>query len=295
MNSPLVRRKRLASEIRALREAQGLNHEQLGKAAGFHRLKISRLETGERPPIVTDVMKILTALGVEGDRWHELVRIAEDAAERGWWREFGDDMGPRQQVYADLEAGAASVRTYEIFAVPGLLQTSEYARWRGVQAAPGRPDDYVQRNVDAREVRQKMFHRPDGPEYEAILDEPAIRRLSAPPDVMAAQLRHLVDFAADAPRTRIRIVTVDARIDGYEVSRSPFSLFAYPDPGDPLIAAVDTETTDLVLTKPDEVSPYVRRLDRLCDAALSVEDSIAMMQKTADALSAETPEKRGQA
>src|SRR5262245_14982455 len=144
MNSPLVRRKRLASEIRTLREAQGLNHEQLGKAAGFHRLKISRLETGERPPIVTDVMKILTALGSDGDRWHQLIRIAEDAAERGWWREFGEDMGPRQQVYADLEAGAVSVRTYEIFAIPGLLQTPEYARWRGVQAEPGRSGDYVE-------------------------------------------------------------------------------------------------------------------------------------------------------
>ncbi|MCW2946488.1 MAG: helix-turn-helix domain protein [Actinoallomurus sp.] len=293
MNSPLVRRKRLASEIRTLREAQGLNHEQLGKATGFHRLKISRLETGERPPIVTDVMKILTALGVEGDRWHELVRIAEDAAERGWWREFGDDMGPRQQVYADLEAGAASVRTYEIFAVPGLLQTSEYARWRGVQAAPGRPEDYVQRNVDAREVRQKMFHRPDGPEYEVILEELAIRRLSAPPDIMATQLRHLVDFATNAPRTTIRILAVDARIDGYEVSRSLFSLFAYPDPDDPLVAAVDTETTDLVLTKPDEISPYVRRLDRLRDAALPVQDSIEMIREITDVLSAENPKKRG--
>jgi len=154
MNSPFVRRKRLASEVRALREAMGLNHEQLGKAAGFHRLKISRLETGERAPNVTDVMKILTALGVDGERWHELVRIAEDAAERGWWAEYGDDMGSRQRVYADLEAGATSVRTYEIFVFPGLLQIPEYALQRGVQAEGGRPPEYVERNIEARAVRQ---------------------------------------------------------------------------------------------------------------------------------------------
>src|SRR5215510_4566725 len=62
--------------------------------------------TGERPPNVTDVMKILTALGVDGDRWHELIKIAEEASERGWWAEYGDHMGSRQRIYADLEAGA---------------------------------------------------------------------------------------------------------------------------------------------------------------------------------------------
>jgi transcriptional regulator with XRE-family HTH domain len=288
MNSPLVRRKRLASEVRALREAMGLNHEQLGKAVGFHRLKISRLETGERAPNVTDVMKILTALGVDGERWHELVRIAEDAAERGWWAEYGDDMGPRQRVYADLEAGATSVRTYEIFVFPGLLQIPEYAMQRGVQAEGGRPPEYVERNIEARAVRQKMFHRPGGPEYEVILDELAIRRLSAPPEVMTAQLQHLVKIATSNPRTSVRVLTVDARIPSYEVPRSPFSLFSYPDPGDPLVAAVDTETADLVFTTPDEVTPYVRRFDRLLDAALSVEDSIELIRTTADHLSTET-------
>lgn len=288
MNSPLVRRKRLAAEIRALREARGLNHEQLGKAAGFHRLKISRLETGERPPIVTDVMKILTALGVDGERWHELVHIAEDAAERGWWREFGNDMGPRQQVYADLEAGATLVRTYEIFSIPGLLQTPEYARGRGAQVAPGHHEGYVGRNVDARAVRQRMFHRPDGPRYEVVLDEPVIRRPMAPSDVMAAQLRHLIDVATSRNRVTIRVLPIDAFISGYEAPRSPFSLFTYPDPADPHVAAVDTETVDLVFTRPDEVAPYVHRFDRLSEAALSADDSVEMIRRRAEILSAES-------
>jgi transcriptional regulator with XRE-family HTH domain len=286
MNSPFVRRKRLASEIRALREAQGLNHEQLGSKAGFHRLKISRLETGERPPNVTDVMKILTALGVEGDRWHELVHIAEEAAERGWWTEYGDAMGPRQRIYADLEAGATRVRTYEIFSIPGLLQTPEYTRHRGVQASDtGKEPGNLDRSVEARTVRQRMFHRPDGPEFEVLLDEPAIRRLSSPPEIMHAQLRHLLDVATNWPRTRIRVLTIDARIPGYEVPRSPFSLFDYPDRGDPLVAAVDTETTDLVFTRKHEVSPYVHRFEHLSEASLPVEASTQMIRKAIEDLS----------
>lgn len=284
MNSPLVRRKRLASEVRALRDAAGLNHEQLGKAAGFHRLKISRLETGERAPNVTDVMKVLTALGVDGDQWHELVRIAEDATERGWWAEYGDDMGPRQRVYADLEAGSTAVRTYEIFAIPGLLQIPEYTRERAVQTAAGGRNVNIERSIEARSVRQKMFHRPSGPEYDVVLDEMAIRRLTAPPKVMAAQLRAL---AEDLSRISIRVLTVDARISGYEAPRSPFSLFSYPDPGDPVVVAVDTETTDLVFTRADEVTPYVHRFDRLRDASLSVADSRKLIRTTAESLAAE--------
>ena len=59
MISPLVRRKRLAKELRQLREAAGLTHEQLGKKAKLHRLKISRLENAQGRPNVSEVMTIL--------------------------------------------------------------------------------------------------------------------------------------------------------------------------------------------------------------------------------------------
>lgn len=285
MNSPFVRRKRLAAEIRSLREAQGFNHSQLGDKARLHRLKISRLETGERAPNITDVMKILTALGVEGDQWHQLVRIAEDAAEKGWWTQLGKGMGRRQQLIADLEAGARHVHEYQIFVIPALLQTRDYALHRGEQTNTGRSGHDVSGHVEGRKLRQRMFFRTDGPEYDVILDEPAIRRLTAPPPVMAAQLRHLADVATTEARTRVRVLPLDARISGYQAPRSPFTLFRYPDPGDPIVAAVDTETTDLILTRTDEVRPYLDRFDRLWEASLSVEESRGLIAEIADALS----------
>lgn len=81
-----------------------------------------------------------------------------------------------------------------------------------------------------RQTRQRMLRRPDGPSYEAVLDEIALRRLSAPPDVVAAQVQHLVASARE-PRIIVRVLPVGAAIDGgYATPRSAFYVYTYSDP-----------------------------------------------------------------
>src|SRR6202034_2573111 len=85
MISPYVRRLRLATEVRALRAEVGLTADQLGKRIGRSRADISRLENGH---VVdqADVMKILDALSVDGNRWTQIMTIAREASEDGWWK-----------------------------------------------------------------------------------------------------------------------------------------------------------------------------------------------------------------
>ncbi|MGI5214449.1 helix-turn-helix domain-containing protein [Plantactinospora sp. CA-290183] len=288
MVSPLVRRRRLATELRALREAAGLTHEQLGRQVGMHRLKISRLETATSRPNVPDVMKLLDALGVTGARWHALVQVARDAGDRGWWERYGTDMGGRQQVYADLEAGAVTVREYQTVAVPGLLQLPDYVRARSEQSVrmgEPMPADLA-RSVEARIARQRMLRRPGGPSYEVVLEELAVRRLGAPPEVMLTQLRHLVELVGDpAGRTAVRILPIEAELPGYLLARTPFSLYTFADPADPQVVAIDTETEDLVLTEPETVLRHQRLYAELRDAALPIEASLVFLMEAADRIS----------
>jgi transcriptional regulator with XRE-family HTH domain len=110
MISPYVRRQRLAVELRSLREAAGLTHADLAKRIGQSRMKITRLDNGH--PIrdgQAAVMRIIDELGVVGDQWTEIMAVARDASERGWWASFGQAMGARQALYADLEAGASAI------------------------------------------------------------------------------------------------------------------------------------------------------------------------------------------
>jgi DNA-binding XRE family transcriptional regulator len=46
-HSPTVRRRRLAAELRRLREANGKTHEDVASELGWHRSKIGRIEGGE--------------------------------------------------------------------------------------------------------------------------------------------------------------------------------------------------------------------------------------------------------
>jgi transcriptional regulator with XRE-family HTH domain len=260
--SPYVRRLRLADEIRTRREAAHLTSEELGRRIGQSRMKISRLETGARRPDIGDVMKVLDALGIEGEDWQTLVRVARDAAERGWWEAPGfASMGDRQKLYADLESGAATIREYQIF-VPGLLQTSDYTRARAQR------DKSVEGSVEGRRRRQEVLHRDGGPTYEAVVDEVAVRRIAADPPIMEAQLQRLIELAGDDERIAVRVLPVDAVVAEYRLPYSPFSIYTYPDPGDPVVVAVDTVTTDLVLTELGEVERYIELYGALRAATL---------------------------
>src|ERR1700733_7157027 len=162
MISPYVRRLRLATEVRALRAGAGLPADQLGKRIGRSRADISRLENGH---VVdqADIIAILDAVGVDGDRWTQIVTIAREAGEKGWW-ESDKTMGDRQALYANLEAGASSIRGKEQTFLPGLLQIPDVVRALANAAATLEPETGTTEGmVSGRGGRQRMLRRPGGP------------------------------------------------------------------------------------------------------------------------------------
>jgi hypothetical protein len=258
------------------------------KATGFSRPKISRLENGKTQlPKHADIAKILTALGVEGDERSRLTELAIAAGNAGWWTSYGPAMGVRQALYADLESGASTIKEYQPF-VPGLLQTTTFAEHVHEAGKRQGPVAFqTEQAVEARRTRQTMLLRPNGPTYQVVIDEIALRRLAAPPSVVADQLRHIVDITAN-PRVSVRILLIAAPIDFVTV-RAAFSMYSYPDPLDPQVVAVDTVTSDLVLTTLHEddaaqVGRYSAQYQRLVDAALSEDDSTQFLNQVAEEL-----------
>lgn len=288
MISPYVRRRRLAAEILRLREEHGYPADKLAKAIGVARQRISRLENGHVRPDLNEIIKILDILGVGEKRWSQILTIAREAQERGWWESYAEEMGTRQSLYANLEAGAATIREYQQSFVPGLLQTPEFTRARiEVDKAAGPLNFDPDRAIEARLGRQRMLRRPGGPTYEAIIDEVVVRRLPASPHVMRAQLGALA-APNSSPRITIRVLPVDARVAGYRMPRSAFSLYTYADPGDPVVAAVDTVTSDLALIERDKIEPYLELYGRLRDAALTPDESRRFLKETAQRLTGKT-------
>jgi transcriptional regulator with XRE-family HTH domain len=275
MISPYVRRLRLAAEVRALRAEAALTADQLGKRISRSRADISRLENGH---VVdqADIISILDALGIDGDRWTKIVTIAREAGEKGWW-ESNKAMGDRQALYANLEAGAESICEYQQTFVPGLLQIPEFARARvdadaevAVKAVTPSTDGVLA----GRAGRQRMLRRPGGPTYEVIMDEVAVQRTAAPVELVKKQLYHLATTVNSDPRVTLRVLPLHARIEGFAVPRCTFSMYTYPDPGDPAVVAIDTVTSDLILTEPADVQTYDLLFQRLRKAALPPDDSL---------------------
>lgn len=285
MNSPYVRRLRLARELVELRKASGLTHEQLANKIGQSRAQISRLENGHVVDL-DDVMKILEVCGVVDDRWTAVMTIAREAAERGWW-ESNRAMGARQALSANLEAGAVSIREFQMTFIPGLLQTPEFARARVDAERDLGPVDYVADNAaEGRLGRQRMLRRPDGPTYDVVIDEVAIRRATAPREVLRAQLLHMAATANGSPKITAQVLPVSAAIEAYGMPRSAFSIYTFADPQDPTVVTVDTVTDDLVLTEVEDVRRYEDLFGRLRQAAMPPENSTDLLIEIARSLAA---------
>jgi transcriptional regulator with XRE-family HTH domain len=280
--SPFVRRLRLGAELRALRTQAGMTHEQLARKIGESRAQISRLENGH---VVdqADIIKILDALGVQGDRWTQVVTIAREAGERGWW-ESNKAMGARQALYANLEAGAATIREYQMTFLPGLLQTPEFTRARvDADTLTGPVNFTAEKAIEARKARQHMLNRPSGPTYDVVVDEVAVRRAAAPREVVKAQLYHLAAIVNGSPKTTLRVLPLTASIEGYDLPRTAFSIYTFTDPDDPTVVAVDTATDDIVLTDQRHVKQYEEQYGRLRNAALPGNDSLNLLLRAANA------------
>ncbi|WP_395111675.1 helix-turn-helix domain-containing protein [Actinomadura sp. SCN-SB] len=285
MPSPYVRRRRLAAELRKIRENRGLTTDELAKLVYQSRTKITRLELGQVRPDLAEVVSILQALGVEGRQYEKLFQLALEAAGKGWWDRYGVAMGPRQKLYADLEANAKGIKNYNLTGMPAILQHPTFiSALVDLDRCQGPLNYRPERMTEARELRQRELLRSNGPAYDTILDESVVHRLAVPPTAMAAQLQHMIAVVSSHERITVRVLPHNVRIPGGLLPKSSFFLFTFPDAGDSPLVVLETVTDDLVLDQRGEVAQYTCLYDRLRKAALSPKKSVTFLRGVANRL-----------
>ncbi|GAA2281015.1 hypothetical protein GCM10010402_42320 [Actinomadura luteofluorescens] len=289
MPSPYVRRRRLAVEIRKLRESRGLTTDGLARLVFHSRTKITRLENAQIRPDLIEIMNMLDALEVTGPQYDRICQLAREAGQKGWWDRYGVSMGPRQKLYADLEYNSATVREYNQTVMPAVLQDPQFiAALVDLDRCQGKLDYIPERMTEARMRRQSELLRPDGPSYETVLDECVIHRLAVPPQAKIAQLRHMIGVISAEGRVSVRVLRHDAVLPGGFLPKSAFYLYTFAEAGDSPIAVIDTVTTDLVLTQREDVARYAGIYDRVRAAALSRDDSVTFLDQVANRLADRT-------
>ncbi|WP_329519413.1 helix-turn-helix domain-containing protein [Spirillospora sp. NBC_01491] len=264
-HSPTVRGRRLARELRVVRENSGMSAERAAAALGWSRHKVNRIETARTRPSVKDVENAVDLYGASASVRTALVQLAREAAQRGWWAAFSDVLG---SSYVGLEDEATTIRSRQVQTVPGLLQTPDYARAL-IQTAIPYDHAGAERRVQARLARQALLTRSVPPSLAAVVDEAVLRRLVGTPQIMHDQLRALLPQAA-RPTVKMRVLPFTRGTIGVEGS---FVVLGFADELDPDVGYVESIGGSLFLESATQVARCNLTFERIWDAALPEEAS----------------------
>jgi transcriptional regulator with XRE-family HTH domain len=276
--SPTVRRRRLASELRRLREAAELTIDEVGEKLECSASKISRIETGHVGVTPRDVRDMLEVYGIEDDEREALVQLSREARKKGWWHAYNEVF---TGSFVGLESDASSLHTHQALLVPGLLQTEDYMHAVIRAIRPDAEEADVERRVTARVTRQKLLTDAHPPEYWAVIDEAVLHRTVGGPEIMRAQLAHLVELAA-LPHVTLQVVPFAA--GAHAGMECPFLILGFPEQADPDVVYVENTTSGVYLEQPSDVHRYTLMFDHLRAAALRPDDTAAMVERAADRL-----------
>ncbi|OQO94043.1 helix-turn-helix domain-containing protein [Saccharomonospora piscinae] len=266
-HGPTVRRRRLAGELRRLRERAALTIDEVGEKLECSASKISRIETGHVGVTPRDARDMLELYGVHGDEQEALVQLAREARKRGWWHAYNEVF---TGAFVGLEADASSLRAFQALLVPGLLQTERYAHAVIRAMRPGAEDADIERRVAARMARQRLLHDPHPPEYWCVIDEAVLHRVVGDRAVMAEQFTQLCEFAR-LPHITIQVVPFGA--GAHAGMEGPFLILGFPELADPDVVYVDSTSSGVYLEMDTDVRRYSLMFDHLRAAALKPDDS----------------------
>ena len=273
--SPTVRRRRLGAELRRRRDAAGVTIDVVAERLECSASKVSRIETGHTTATPRDVRDMLEIYGVTGPEADELVQIAREARQKGWWHPYSTVL---TGAYVGFEAAARSVRAYEQQVVPGLLQTADYARAMIRAARPDITDEDVAHRVHVRLKRQSLLTQEDQIDVWAVLDEAVLSRPVGGDEVMRAQLHRLVE-AADLPNVTLQVLPFE--VGAHAGMDGTFTILDFPEPSDADVVYAENATGGLFLEKSEELRKYIFIFDHIRAAALTPEESVAMIAKRA--------------
>jgi transcriptional regulator with XRE-family HTH domain len=259
-NSFERRREALGDRLRELRVAAGYEQgKDFARVLGWNAPKVSKIENGRQTASVEDIETWLAAVDAPADLADEVraMHAAVLDAYVTWKDKVRSGHRARQEESVTREGGARVIRAFEIGAVPGLVQTAEYARH--ALAAHARLhggghdlDDAVR----ARMKRQTILFEP-GRDIELLFFEAALRNPIAPPEVMRGQ-KHRLIATIGTPGVRIGIVPIGVELP-YPLLHNWWVIDG--------VVLVETATAEIVVDDPDEVEVYNKLTDMFWEVA----------------------------
>ncbi|WP_249715187.1 helix-turn-helix domain-containing protein [Rhizomonospora bruguierae] len=247
----------LATRLRELREDAGLSTTRLAAELGWSQSKVSTIENRRTKPSVDDVRAWATATDASAEITAEL-NVAESiqVASIIWDRTLTGGRAAHQRSISRTLAEATRVQVFQHAAVPGLLQTADYARSILALADVFRVGGTA-RAAAARVERQAALYE-KGRQFDFLISEAALRFRPVPHDALAAQYDKILSVAT-LPGVSLSILPTGIRPSA--VHAHPFVIYTLPDGSQ--ITTIETYTRELTLTDPEEIRIYSQVYDSL--------------------------------
>ncbi|MFD7615990.1 Scr1 family TA system antitoxin-like transcriptional regulator [Streptomyces sp. NPDC059802] len=260
--------KALGKQIKVLRERAGMSQKDLGLAAHCGEDLISAMERGVRTPQPEFLIRVDPLLGGCGVLCAAVDEVREALARArtrhpDWFRN-----------YARVEAEALALHIYSTQAVPGLLQTEDYARAVFTQRRPLLDMQTIEKRVADRMDRQQIFDRWPAPTFTYVLEQVVLERPIGGRTVHREQLQRLLDVG------RMRTVELQVMTTDREDHPSLDAAFTLLTPkGRQEVAYTETYGHARLITDPDEVRVFSERYGIIRSQALTPRESLTLIEK----------------
>lgn len=263
---PSPKAKGLGAALRDERNRAHVTLEQAARAIGLSKQVVSRLEKGQRNISPDEVAGLLGHYGVTGRKRDQLLTMARTLNDPGWWELHMPGLTQESSTLADYEDRATRITDWSPLLVPGLLQTPNYAR--SFMIDDGISPSEAESRLAARMRRQERLKRKDV-QYLGLIGEPALIGTDA---IHRDQLSALID-AAERPNITILVVPTRTmprlgRVEAFLVLDIPPS---------ETVVHVELARSGAFLDEEPFTAPYLRRLSRLTEVALSATESSRRM------------------
>jgi transcriptional regulator with XRE-family HTH domain len=264
---PLFPRRRIATELRRLRDASGLSLTEVADATLISKSKLSRLENAQGSPQLRDVRDLIAFYKInDSPDANRLYRWVRSAQQQGWWQAYdyaAEGAAAGLGAHVEYEREASFIRVYTIPFVPALLQTKEYASALYRALEPWRSSSDVDQLVRLRQERQKIVQdekNTTGVRLQAIMHECSLHQHVGDARVLKRQIEHLVK-SCDNRSIEFQILPFSAQPPF--ASTTMWALLEFSDSLVDDVVHIETHAGFRFIESQDEVAQYRRHYGEL--------------------------------
>jgi transcriptional regulator with XRE-family HTH domain len=264
----------LGGALRQARTDKGLTLRALAMSINRDAGVLSRWETGERTPKPEQVSQLLTALGVNGDRYDEIMTLAYGTDEPQWAATTLPEQRQQLAAFLDAEQNASKITEVAPLLIPGMLQSSNYIR--AIMSSGGIPASEIATRTAVRIGRRDAIERPKPASLLALIDQGVLHQDVGGPSVTAEQVQHLLK---EARRPNVDIRIIPHRVGWHPGLEGSFSLIESEESA-PLVF-LETRRSGLCLYQDDDVAAYKHAANMILRLAMTSEESIRLIAEVA--------------